>query len=161
MVWKKTTNISTCNLMCLKKYQKQFVFQNTFGDRFCRLNIFQGQNKLCRSWSFLFEVFQYKFFSMCNPMKTIATKNKADVVLRHRFTNQLVRCSYREVVSGSGIPKGVHLGTTLLAWLEADWQFSRGGLARLIGSGFKKGCVLLYYTSSEFDSILLLFPGTR
>ncbi len=31
-----------------------------------------------------------------------------------------------------------------LAWLEAEWNFSEGGLARLKGSGFKKGCVLLY-----------------
>jgi hypothetical protein len=34
-------------------------------------------------------------------------------------------------------------------WLEADSYLSEGGLARLIGSGFKKGCVLVYCTSIE------------
>ncbi len=30
-----------------------------------------------------------------------------------------------------------------LAWLEEDCYLSEGGLARLMGSGFKKGCVKL------------------
>ncbi len=45
-----------------------------------------------------------------------------------------------------------------LAWLEANWYFSEEGLARLVTSGFKKGCVLLYYSSTEFEStVLFLF----
>ncbi len=45
---------------------------------------------------------------------------------------------------------------TALAW--PGWvtvgNLSEGGLAQLIGSGFKKGCVLLYYSSTEFESTL-------
>jgi hypothetical protein len=46
-----------------------------------------------------------------------------------------------------------------LAWLVAEGNLSKGGLARLIGSGFKKGCVFLYYSFTEFESILI-FNGT-
>ncbi len=38
------------------------------------------------------------------------------------------------------------------AWLEAEWNFSEGGLAQLKGNGFKKGCVLIYLSSSDFES---------
>jgi hypothetical protein len=41
-----------------------------------------------------------------------------------------------------------------LAWRVADGNLSEGGLARLKGSGFKKGCVLLYNSSTEFDNTL-------
>ncbi len=45
-------------------------------------------------------------------------------------------------------------GTTLsLAWLEADGNLSEDGLARLIGSGFKKGSII-YYSCFEFESTL-------
>jgi hypothetical protein len=41
-----------------------------------------------------------------------------------------------------------------LAWLVAEGNLSEGGLAQLIGSGFKKGCALLYYSATEFESTL-------
>jgi hypothetical protein len=42
-----------------------------------------------------------------------------------------------------------------LAWLEAEGNLSEGGeLANLIGIGFKKSYVLLYYYSIEFESTL-------
>jgi hypothetical protein len=43
-----------------------------------------------------------------------------------------------------------------LAWLDRK-EISEDGLERLIGSGFKKGCVLLYYFSIEFDSTLTVY----
>ncbi len=59
--------------------------------------------------------------------------------------------------------KGVGRGTTLvsLVWLEADWYLCEGGLARLTGSEFKKGCVLLceYYSSTGEYSYCLLEWG--
>ncbi len=45
--------------------------------------------------------------------------------------------------------------TTFLTWLEANGNLSEGVLARLLGRGFKKVCVFLYYSSSEFESNLL------
>jgi hypothetical protein len=41
-----------------------------------------------------------------------------------------------------GVYKGVGRS---LAWLEAVGNFSEGGLARLKGSRFKKGCVLVLF----------------
>jgi hypothetical protein len=41
--------------------------------------------------------------------------------------------------------------------MVADGNLSEGGLARNIGSWFKKGCVLLCCSSSE---LLLMFTGT-
>ncbi len=49
-------------------------------------------------------------------------------------------------------------GTTLtLTWLEAEGNFSDGGLARFIESRFQKGCVLLYYFCIEFESTLAVY----
>jgi len=39
---------------------------------------------------------------------------------------------------------------------EAHGNLSEGGLPRLIGGGFKKGCVLFYYSSTKFESTLVL-----
>ncbi len=44
---------------------------------------------------------------------------------------------------GVGVYKGIGRS---LAWMEAEGNFSEGGLAGLIGSGFKKGCVLEHVT---------------
>jgi hypothetical protein len=49
-----------------------------------------------------------------------------------------------------------------LAWLEAEGNVSEGGLARLIGSGFNRGCALPYYSITEFVCTLAVYwKGVR
>ncbi len=52
------------------------------------------------------------------------------------------------------LAKRVGPGTTLArpGWKQNE-IFSEGGLAQLKGSGFNKGCILLYYSFSEFESL--------
>jgi hypothetical protein len=47
------------------------------------------------------------------------------------------------LVEGCGETMGVG-AIRNLTWLVAEHNFSEGGLARLVRSRFKKGCVLLY-----------------
>ncbi len=60
--------------------------------------------------------------------------------------------------------KGVGPGTHFsLAWLVAEENLSESGLALLIGSGFKKACVLLYTVCSTLllnSRVVLLLTGT-
>jgi hypothetical protein len=48
-----------------------------------------------------------------------------------------------------------------LAWLVADGNICKGALARLLGRGFNKGCIIIF-SSTEFENTLETgLPGSH
>jgi hypothetical protein len=72
-----------------------------------------------------------------------------------RFSSQNYKnVEFLVLVSKSPTHTGLICVKTLEPNISSLDPFNEGGLARLMGSGFKKGGVLLYYSSSEFWSFL-------